>query len=253
MKSAFGGMPDKRVPQSKKYSHINSNIDTGASAKKQNVVSTAQAARRRDEIFKRVKPATLVRMLQEREVNESVYAMGSGGGGSERGDTIGNDLASISSVMASKAPAHSVAVHSVASVHSVAGSVLSVIDSDTTINDLRDFVLLDLREPQDFDQCHLPMALNYPAQKINRDQFSPELYSCKRDNSKLLIVYHADDALTAGVATLLVQKGWDNVHALTGGFEEMAQSYPEALEGDVPERPHTGTSQSVGRGPGLRA
>eukprot|EP00913_Durusdinium_trenchii_P006984 g6569.t1 len=33
-------------------------------------------AKRKDEIFKRIRPSTLVRLLQEREVSESVYAVG---------------------------------------------------------------------------------------------------------------------------------------------------------------------------------
>jgi rhodanese-related sulfurtransferase len=231
MKSSFGDAPGKKVPESKKYAHIGSSIDTGATAKKQQHVSSSAAARRRDEIFKRIKPATLVRMLQESEVNESIFALG------EPGD----DGGSASSVVASKAgPAASTAAASAASMHSVAGSVLSVVESDATVDQSRDLVLLDLREPSDFEACHLPLAMSYPATKINRDQFSPELYRCKRDTSKLLVIYHNDDQSTAGIATLLVQKGWETVHVLSGGFEDMITSYPEVLEGEVPERPGTG-------------
>jgi len=93
-------------------------------------------------------------------------------------------------------------------------------------------VLLDLREPDAYERCHLPLAMSYPAQKINRDQFPPELHRCKRDASKLLVVYHDNDQTTAHVAQLLVQKGWDTVHALNGGFEEMEKHYPEVLEGE---------------------
>merc|ERR1719436_1776239 len=126
---------------------------------------------------------------------------------------------------------------------SVAGSVLSVIETDTTIDEARDLVLLDLRDPEEFERCDLPLAISYPAQKINRDQFPPELHRCKRDPTKLLVVYHSDDQATAGAATLLVQKGWENAHALNGGFEELVSSYPEALEGEAPERPDTGATR----------
>jgi len=156
----------------------------------------------------------------------------------------------MSSVAASRPPlaARSVAGRTIATsatVNSVAGSVVSVVSSDATVDETRDLVLLDLREPEEFEKCRLPLAVNYPATKINRDQFCPELQRCRRDPSKLLVVYHADDASTAGVATLLVQKGWENVHALSGGFEEMADSYPEVLDGEIPERPDTGASRST--------
>merc|ERR1719277_1386198 len=133
-----------------------------------------------------------------------------------------------------------------ASLASMAGSVLSVIDTDTTVDEARDLGLLDLRTPEEFERCHLPLAISYPATKINRDQFPPELHRCKRDPGKLLVVYHADDQATAGVATLLVQKGWELVHGLSGGFDEMVQSYPEILEGQVPERPNTGATTKSG-------
>merc|ERR1740121_2706941 len=244
--SSFGNAIDlRRTPESKKYAHIASGLDTGASASKQTVVSTGVAARRRDEIFKRIRPATLVRMLEERNVNESIFAMG--GLGDLPGD--GSSVRSMSSVVASKAGPLSIAgAASIASVHTVAGSVLSVVDSNATVDDTRDLVLLDLRERADFQQCRLPLAINYPASLINRDQFTPELYSCKRDVSKLLIVYHTDDQSTAGVAMLLAQKGWETVHALSGGLEEMAQSSPEVLEGELPPRPDTSsTTRSVPR------
>ncbi|CAE8672030.1 unnamed protein product [Polarella glacialis] len=230
MKSAFGPAPDKRVPESKKYLHVESSIDTGASAKKVQPLSANVAAKRRDEIFKRIRAATLVRMLGEREVNESIFAMG---GGSEAGD--GRSASSMIASKAGLAPPTTVG-----SVISVAGSVLSVVETDITVSEARDLVLIDLREPEEYDRCKLPTAVNYPAVKINRDQFSPELMRCKREPTKLLVVYSTNEQSTAAVAKLLAEKGWENVYALSGGFEEIAQSYPEVLEGDVPDRPATG-------------
>mmetsp|Transcript_64115 Transcript_64115/g.119207 ORF Transcript_64115/g.119207 Transcript_64115/m.119207 type:complete len:253 (-) Transcript_64115:155-913(-) len=240
MKSAFGTL-DKKVPSNPKYAGVSSKLDTGASANKQPVVSTSSAARRRDEIFKRIRAATLVRMIQETDVPESVYNMGS----PNKAEGDGVSVSAMSSKPFQANPPKSVAA-SVASVGSV-GSVISVIETDTTVDEARDLVLVDLRDPAEYERCHIPLAMSYPACYINRDQFPPELHRCKRDSSKRLVVYHANDEATSGVATLLVQKGWDQVHALSGGFEEMVQSYPEVLEGDVPDRPHTGaTTRSSG-------
>lgn len=250
MKSQFGQL-DKKVPESKKYAHVGSNLDTGASAKHQSVNSASATAKKRNEVFKRIRPATLARLLEERDVNESVFALGSV---AEDGEGV-----SVSSVKASKAggpehraggPGSMVTAMTAATCASGVGSVISVCDTDTTINESRDLVLLDLRDENLYEQCRLPLALSYPATKINRDQFIPELTRCKRDASKLLVVYHTNESTTAGVATLLAQKGWENVHALTGGFEEMASSYPEVFEGEVPERPGTGSTTATGRSSG---
>lgn len=241
MKSSFGSVSDKRVPESKRYAHIGSSIDTGASSRRASAPTSSQTAKRRDEIFKRIKPSTLVRLLQERSVTETVYAMGADEGpGGSASSVVALRGGGVPAGPAPSSAARGGGHASVASVGSMAGSVLSVIESDATVSDSRDLVLLDLREPEQFGQCHLPLAESYPAPKINRDQFSPDLHRCKRDPSKLLVVYHNDDASTAGIATLLVQKGWESVYALSGGFEEMAESYAEVLEGEVPERPTTG-------------
>jgi rhodanese-related sulfurtransferase len=235
MKSSFPAL-DKKIPESKRYANAKSSIDTGATASKQSVVSASATAKRRNEVFKRIRAQTLVRLLGEREVNETVYALGSV---AEEGENC-----SVSSVKASKAPGTVITTMTSATCASVPGSVVSVVDTDTTIDEARDLVLLDLRDDSEYQRCRLPLAISYPAAKINRDQFVAELIRCKRDVSKLLVVYHSSDQTTAGVATLLAQKGWDNVHALSGGFEEMVSSYPEVLEGEVPDRPGTGNTTS---------
>jgi len=245
-KGSFGPPSDKKVPQSKKYANVKSSIDTGASASKTVTVPTATVIKRRDEIFKRIRPATIVSLLQERNVSESVFSLG-GDDDARPGAPAGADLCSVMSAAVPSQAAASRAAGSVPasvapSMASMAGSVLSVIETDMTIDEARDLVLLDLREPEEFQRCHLPLATSYPAQLINRDQVSPELHRCKRDSSKLLVIYHTNDQTTAAVAALLVQKGWENAHALSGGFDELVENYPEVLEGDVPERPATGST-----------
>jgi len=96
-------------------------------------------------------------------------------------------------------------------------------------------LLLDLRQKEDFEKCRLPTAVSYPAAMLNRDIFLPEMHRCKRDPSKMLVVYHSDEQTTAATATLIVQKGWGNVYAISGGFQEVAESYPEVLDGELPE------------------
>lgn len=270
-----------RIPENKRYSHVHSSLDTGASAKKRSVISTSAILRRRGEMFRRIKPATLVQLLEERNVQESVYAMGpeicdarsasstvaSRAGvapstfaasrfgaapttaaasrvgaykpavsvrasSASRGSVLNRTGNIIMTGKTSKAPISS---SGLSNVGSVAGSVVSVIDTDTTVDETRDLVLLDLREPSEYETCRLPLAVNYPATRISRDQFSPDLYQCKKDLNKLLVVYHRDDQTTAFAATALMHKGWDSVYILSGGFEEIAQNYPEVMEGEVPD------------------
>lgn len=225
MKSSFGAL-EKKVPQNAKYQNVQARLDTGPTVRNQTKMSDAEIARRRNEPFKRIKPATLARLVHDHqeEAEENIFDLAS----------VDRDAASVSSVKASRVgPRTVMTAASCGSV--VAGSVLSVVDTDTTVDEARQLVVLDLRPAEDFTKCHVPLAVSYPATMISRDQFIPELQRCKRDESKLLVVYHVNDAETARIATLLLHKGWETVHALSGGFEEMVASYPEVLEGEVPE------------------
>jgi len=227
-RSDFGSVSDKKVPVSTKYQGIQSKLDTGASASKRPPPMPVNAkAQLINEEFKRIRPATLSRLIQEQQEEglESVFNL------ADNDDR--DDCASQSSMrVARPAPTRSRAAGSVASM---AGSVVSVVAADATTAE-RKMVLLDLRDADDYERCRLPTAISYPATKLNRDQIIPELYKCKRDTSVLLVVYHRNDHVTAEIATQLSRKGWESVHALSGGFEEMVSSYPEILDGDVPER-----------------
>lgn len=268
-----------RIPENRRYSHVQSSLDTGASAKKKSAISTSALLRRRGEIFRRIKPATLVQLLEERNVQESVYAMGPESCDARSASSTVASRAGVApsalaasrfgavptTVAASRVGAYrppasmkapsgkrgsvlhrtgniimtgntsKASISGISNVGSVAGSVVSVIDTDTTVDEARDLVLLDLREPSEYETCRLPLAVNYPAARISRDQFAPDLYQCKKDPDKLLVVYHKDDQTSALAATLLVHKGWDSVYVLSGGFAEIAQNYPEVMHGEVPD------------------
>lgn len=82
-------------------------------------------------------------------------------------------------------------------------------------------LVLDVRDSDEFDRCHIRQAKSYPKQLIAHDKISAELYTFKTKLSKRLVIYDGDDKSTAKVATMLVEKGFANVYALSGGFEEV--------------------------------
>lgn len=56
-----------------------------------------------------------------------------------------------------------------------------------------EFLLLDLRDPEEFDLFHIKEALSYPAPNIMRDKITPELFRFKNIPGKLIIIYHFDE------------------------------------------------------------
>jgi rhodanese-related sulfurtransferase len=47
------------------------------------------------------------------------------------------------------------------------------------LNDATTFLLLDLREPEEYEQWRIKESINYPAANIARDKMIPELYRFK--------------------------------------------------------------------------
>ena len=55
------------------------------------------------------------------------------------------------------------------------------------------FLLLDLREPEEYDMWHIKESINFPAANIARDKTIPELYRFKNAPDKLIICYMNDE------------------------------------------------------------
>ena len=71
---------DKKVPVSKKYQNVKSNLDTGTTAKNVEFLSDQLIAKKKSECFKRIKGSTLVKVLlvhfhviKEETKTESIY------------------------------------------------------------------------------------------------------------------------------------------------------------------------------------
>lgn len=57
----------------------------------------------------------------------------------------------------------------------------------------------------------------------------------KNKPGKLIIIYHEDEKNGVSLATVLYEKGFDNIYLLSGGIEEFYQKKPEFVIGkDLP-------------------
>lgn len=103
------------------------------------------------------------------------------------------------------------------------------------ITDQTSFLLLDLREPEDYDFWRIKDAINYPAQNISRDKIIPELFRFKNKADKLIVVYMNDERKGCAAANMLTEKGYENVFLLSGGIEKFNEEFHHLVEGrDVP-------------------
>ncbi|KAL3660518.1 hypothetical protein V7S43_014662 [Phytophthora oleae] len=100
------------------------------------------------------------------------------------------------------------------------------------------YLVLDTRSKEDFSANRIHRAKNYPTTFLNRDVLLPEMHQFKNQESKLIIIYDLDDKTVAQTAHTLVQRGFDNIYALTGGLIDYADEFPDHIEGiPLPPKP----------------
>ena len=116
-------------------------------------------------------------------------------------------------------------------------SGFTVFTMEGEVKTQEDFVLLDLRDPDDFVTSHIRFAQSFPSPNVTRDRILPEMFRLKNQSGKLIIVYAADERPGVDSAQKLAHRGFENVYLLTGGLEEFTKQYWQYLEGTNPPRP----------------
>jgi len=215
---------EKKVPKNPKYSHVTSNLNTGTHANHVEVISDQNIAKRKGELFRRIKPATLAGLLKEEKNTESIYSLvdqsNPGESVSAYGD-LPSDNQSVYSAYTSKT-----GYTEASKMSSITSATQQLLLSDTS-----EFLLLDLREPEDFELFHIKEAISYPAPNLGRDKIIPELFKFKNKEGKLIIIYHNDERNGVSFGNLMAQKNYENVYLLTGGIEAFLENFAHFVEG----------------------
>uniref|UniRef100_A0A0X3Q9M1 Centrosomal protein of B n=2 Tax=Schistocephalus solidus TaxID=70667 RepID=A0A0X3Q9M1_SCHSO len=227
----------KKIPKNPRYEDVESSINTGASLTRylRRVDEFNENYKiKPDEIFRRMKMTTFVQLaVQVAEVN--------GVGTSETDSAPENNNVKTAEV---KEPS---------TVRSKLESVICGIgeidvDSDrspvlsSTSPLLRDcatkpYLLLDVRDSDDFNNCHIIGALNYPATMLSRcmNFETREMLAFRNRPNHIIILYDEDERIAPRVATILTQRGYDNVFLLAGGLKVAWKLFPKGLIlGDAP-------------------
>jgi len=79
-------------------------------------------------------------------------------------------------------------------------------------------VVLDVREPDEYQRGHLPGAISIPRGVIEGQ--APQLL---RDPGAEIVVYCASGMRSALAADTLQQMGYGNLHSMAGGFRDWSQ------------------------------
>ena len=211
---------EKKPQKNTKYKSVTKVVDTGKTINDVQFISDQLVSKRKSELFKRVKGSTIVKLLNQNPQTESIYNLGNE---PEQQGTGVDDNQSVASVKTSMTQQ---------------SSITAVTYATDMLGDLSeiDFLILDLREEDEYKRFHVKEAHSYPGTSISRDKFISQMIMMKNKESKMIIVYHTDERNGVPYAGLLFQKGYDNVYFLSGGIEEFCKKFPEYLEGPEKEK-----------------
>ncbi|XP_038608088.1 centrosomal protein of 41 kDa isoform X1 [Tachyglossus aculeatus] len=258
----------KRIPQNPRYQHIKSRLDTGNSMTK--YIEKLEDIKRnyrykKDELFKRLKVTTFAQLViqvaslsdQTLEVTtEEIQRL------EDSEPAASNPDAEITGKINGKGSPNEKPASPIqfinntgagesyrSTLHSVISGVGELdLDRETpkkTELNSKDkpypdcpFLLLDVRDRDSYNQCHIVGAYSYPIATLSRamNPYSSDILEYKNAHGKIIILYDDDERLASQAATTMCERGFENLFMLSGGLKVLAQKFPEGLiTGSLPE------------------
>lgn len=109
---------------------------------------------------------------------------------------------------------HGIGEQDINQLQNISHSTANVLSED-----IMPYLLLDLREKDQYDSCHIITALNYPIAMLSRsvNNETKELLAYKNQEGKIIVLYDEDEKIAPRAAATLVERGYDNIFMLSGG------------------------------------
>ncbi|CAF0745289.1 unnamed protein product [Didymodactylos carnosus] len=95
----------------------------------------------------------------------------------------------------------------------------------------RPYLIVDLRDRDDYNMNHIIGAHHYPVAMLSRCQNNEtrELLSYKNKKGKVIVFYDEDERIASKAVTVIVERGYNNAFLLTGGLKYAARKFPAGL------------------------
>ncbi|TKC34342.1 hypothetical protein EI555_004348 [Monodon monoceros] len=189
----------KRIPQNPRYQHVKSRLDTGNSMTKyiEKLEEIKKNYRyKKDELFKRLKVTTFAQLCLLTYFFTCSVISGVGELDLDKG-------------------------------------LVKKVEPSTKDKPYPDcpFLLLDVRDRDSYQQCHIVGAYSYPIATLSRtmNPYSNDILEYKNAHGKIIILYDDDERLASQAATTMCERGFENLFMLSGGLKVLAQKFPEGL------------------------
>merc|ERR1712179_291912 len=219
----------KRIPRSARYDRVQAKTDTGASMSKHLArVNEIQSNYRiqKGELFKRIRISTFAQLvLQVDQVNKM---------------TIGAEDDDDAPVVTPRDRQHATFLDVINGTGELklkdeqkeqAAPPPPVPELLFQPYEQKPYLLVDVRDRTEYEQCHIITALSYPASNFSRtmNPFSPEMYQFRNVDGKIIILYDIDGFIATECAHKMAQRGFENVFVLSGGMRLIAQKLSKGL------------------------
>ncbi|XP_067235981.1 centrosomal protein of 41 kDa [Chanodichthys erythropterus] len=264
----------KRIPQNPKYQHVKTRLDTGYSLTKymERLEETRKNYRyKKDELFKRLKVTTFAQLvLQVASVSDqndnikdempgldddvSLFSASLGldrlsdqtNGSPEptllNPQSINNDESGDTG-FSSRSTLQSV-ISGVGEMDLDKNGQKTIRLSPVSTSSITEcpfpdcpYLLLDVRDKEQYDQCHIISAYSYPIATLSRtmNPYTKEVLDYKNTSGKIIILYDEDERIASQAATTMCERGFENLFMLSGGLKVVAQKFPEGMTtGSIP-------------------
>ena len=264
--SAVGAQQPRRSGSSSAASSVRGGVAgseakvyTGSSAPMRDLVRQSEPSIKKQpgELFHRVRPTTIGNMLDRVRIDEMQANGGAtylAGGAPEplpgHEDLVGRRTAEVSSYNKtisdtirppSSIPAGNNKCSDGGVGRRVGGGGVNEVDPDpqqAPFSD-REILILDVREKEDYDRCHLLGALHYPPIRLAHatNPFSLiEIRNFKNKPNHAIVLYDLDEEVTVQrkMANIFFEKGADNVYVMAGGLTAFVQTHAHLISGPSP-------------------
>ncbi|XP_016821799.1 centrosomal protein of 41 kDa isoform X2 [Cricetulus griseus] len=251
----------RRIPQNPRYQHIKSRLDTGNSMTKyiEKLEEIKKNYRyKKDELFKRLKVTTFAQLViqvaslsdQTLEVTaEEIQRLEDNDSATSEADAEIAAKTNGKESPGEQSPSPVQFINSTGTGDSSRSTLQSVIsgvgelDVDKELVKKEEpsgkdkpypdcpFLLLDVRDRDSYQQCHVVGAYSYPIATLSRtmNPYSNDILEYKNAHGKIIILYDEDERLASQAATTMCERGFENLFMLSGGLKVLAQKFPEGL------------------------
>ncbi|XP_071313469.1 centrosomal protein of 41 kDa [Trachinotus anak] len=261
----------KTIPKNAKYQDVKTRLDTGCSLTKylERLEEIKKNYRyRKDEIFKRLKVTTFAQLILQvasvSDLNESENDSESHGPEDSLSAASDADLECLSEHTNGSSKVSLLSDRQDAGdtgdiCYSARSTLLSVISGVGELNldrnsqkmenhvpclELADrpypdcpYLLLDVRDRDQYEGCHIISAQSFPIAMLSRtmNPYTREVLEYKNAAGKIIIVYDEDERIASQAATIMCERGFENLFMLSGGLKVIAQKFPEGMTtGSIP-------------------